>query len=172
MNYIAIVLGLGMVISAQANETGMRIGTIEMQKAIEGVESGKKAKVQLEKEYKLKEKMFQDEEQAIRKLYEELQKQSLVLNEEAKQKKGAELNERSMKFRESYEKTRQELSKKEGELTKPIVENLKTIIQEVSQEKKYDLILDRNNNAGPVLFSKDENDITKTVIENFNKKYK
>src|SRR4051812_7044319 len=77
-----------------------KIATIDMQKALQTVEAGKKAKAQLEKEFNSKKKMLDDEQNAIKKLTEEFKKQSMVLNDEARMKKQTEIQERMGKFQE------------------------------------------------------------------------
>lgn len=165
-------VGVNLASAESAPATAMKIGTIEMQKAIESVNIGKKARDQLEKEYNLKKKMLQDEDNAIKKLIEEFKKQSLALNDDAKMKKQQEIQERASKFQESIQKSEMEVRKRESDLTAPIVSQIKEVIQEQAKKNNYDLVLDRNQNNGPVLFSKDEHDLTKIVIDEFNKKYK
>src|SRR5271156_1653477 len=92
---VAAGLAFG-VAQARAEET--KIATVDMQKALQTVDSGKKAKSQLEKEFNAKKKEVQTEEASIRKMGEELEKQSLVMNEEAKNKKRGELQQRIMKL--------------------------------------------------------------------------
>src|SRR3990172_540063 len=89
-----------------------KIAVVDMQRAIQTVESGKKAKSQLEKEIAQKRKNLQGEESAIKKLGEEFKKQSLVMNEDARNKKQTELQERIIKFQELTAKTQQELQQK------------------------------------------------------------
>src|SRR3954471_21754695 len=83
-----------------AEESGVKIATVDMQRALQTVDAGKKAKAQLEKEFNKKKQELQTEEAAIRKMGEEFKKQSLALSEDARAKKQQELQERVMKFQE------------------------------------------------------------------------
>jgi outer membrane protein len=151
--------------SARADE--VKIGTVDMQKALQTVDSGKKAKAQLEKEFNAKKKEVQTEEASIRKMGEELEKQSLVMNEEAKNKKRGELQQRIMKLQESTARSQAELQQKERELTKPIIDKLREIIAELAKSKGYAVVLEKNENT--VLFSQDKDDLTQQVVDKFNK---
>jgi outer membrane protein len=164
MTLVAVALSLGSV-HARAEE--MKIGTVDMQKALQSVEEGKKAKASLQKEFDAKKKELQTEEAAIRKMSEDFKKQSLVMSEEARAKKGGELQDRIMKFRENTERSQMAIQKKEGELTEPLIRRLRAVITDVAKQKGYTLILERNENT--VLFSQEKDDLTGEIISAFNK---
>jgi outer membrane protein len=173
MNKKYWVLGLSVIgfslinVNARATEVP-RIGVVDMQRALQSVEAGKKAKLDLEKEFNAKKKDLQNEENAIKKLSEEFKKQSLVMSEEARAKKQAELQERIMKFQELTQRSQYEIQQKEQSLTEPIILKLRDVINEIAKEKNYSLILERNENM--VLFALDRDDLTDQVIASFNKK--
>lgn len=147
-----------------------KYGFVDMQKALQSVESGKKAKVQLEKDFNAKKKDLQNEETAIRKMDEEFRKQSLVMSDEARAKKGSELQERVMKFQQQTQKAQSEIQQKEQALTAPLVVKLKNIIAEQAKAKGYAAIFEKNENV--VLYSNDKDDLTSAVVELFNKQNK
>lgn len=153
--------------SATVRAEEIKIGVVDMQKAIQSVEAGKKAKGQLEKEFNARKKELQTEESSIKKMGEEFRKQSLVLTDDARAKKQAELQERIMKFQELTARSQQEIAQKEQELTQPIVSGIRKIIGELAKQKGYSVILEKNENT--VLFSLDKDDLTSDVITAFNK---
>ncbi len=145
----------------------IKIGVVDMQRAIQSVEAGKKAKGQLEKEFNARKKELQAEESSIKKMGEEFRKQSLVLTDDARAKKQAELQERIMKFQELTARSQQEIAQKEQELTQPIVSGIRKVISDLAKQKGYSIILEKNENT--VLFSLDKDDLTADVITAFNK---
>jgi outer membrane protein len=155
---------------AHAAAEEIKIGIVDMQKALQTVDAGKKAKSQLEKEFNAKKKELQTEEASIKKLGEEFKKQSLVLSDEARAKKQAELQERFMKFQEMTARAQQEIQAKEQELTAPLVTSLRTIIADLAKQRGLSVVLEKNENT--VLFSMEKDEITEEVIANFNKKNK
>src|SRR4029079_6472419 len=106
--------------SAQAND-GVKVGTVDMQQALQTVDAGKAAKAQLEKEFNAKKKELQGEEAAIKKMGEEFKKQAAVMNDDARGKKQAEIQERIMKFQEITARSQSEIQTKERDLTQPII---------------------------------------------------
>lgn len=168
-----IALGTMFILSAaQAalSQEGVKLGTVDMQKAIQSVESGRKAKTQLEKEFNSKKKELQEEEAKIKKMGEEFRKQSLVMSEEARSKKQGEIQERILKLQEQTARSQGEIQRKEQELTEPILTKLRQIITDLAKQKGYTVILEKNENM--VLYSLDKDDLTEEVINLFNKQVK
>ncbi len=166
------IVGLGLIAVsglafADVTPAAVTIATVDMQKAIQSVDAGKKARAQLEKDFNAKKKELQDEEAAIKKLGEEFKKQSLVLSEEARMKKQGELQERIMKFQEKTARSQTDIQQKEQQLTEPIVVKLRSLISETAKKKNYTLVLEKNENT--VLFSLEKDDLTQEVIDLFNK---
>jgi outer membrane protein len=151
---------------AQADEA-VKIGTVDMQHALQTVEAGKKAKAQLEKEFNSRKKDLQSEEASIKKMGEEFKKQAAVMNEDARTKKQAEIQERIMKFQETTARSQQEIQQKEHELTQPIINKLRGVIADVAKNHGYTVVLEKNENT--VLYSLDKDDLTEEAITAFNK---
>jgi outer membrane protein len=154
---------------AHAEETA-KVATVDMQKALQTVEAGKKAKAQLEKEFNALKKQIDGEEAAINKMGEEFKKQSLVMNDEARAKKQAELQERIMKYQETRARSQMEISKKEKDLTAPIITKLRGVIADIAKGKGYTIVIEKNENT--VLYSLEKDDLTSDVISTFNKNNK
>lgn len=161
---LASVLAFGI---GSANAAEMKIGTVDMQKALQSVESGKNAKSTLEKEFNTRKKELETEEAAIKKMGEEFKKQSLVMNDEARGKKQGEIQERIMKFQEKTARSQQEIQQKEQQLTEPIINKLRGTISKLAKDKGYSMVLERNENM--VLFSQEQDDLTDAVVKAFNK---
>jgi outer membrane protein len=141
-----------------------------MQKAIQTVESGKKAKAQLERDFNAKKKELQTEETAIKKMSEEFKKQSLAMSDEARAKKQGELQERIMKFQELTGRSQAEIQQKERDLTQPIITKLRTVIAEAAKKREYAVVLEKNENT--VLYSLEKDDLTDEVVAAYNKQNK
>ncbi len=156
------------MISVPAIAAEFKVATVDMQQALQSVEAGKKAKAVLEKEFKSKEKTLKDEEAAIQKMGEEFKKQSLVMSDEARARKQGEIQERIMKYQEKRMRSQGELAQKEQELTKPIIDKLRSVIAELAKSKGYNMVLEKNENT--VLFSQEQDDLTAEVISAYNKK--
>jgi len=166
-----VVTGLGLFVGVlhfghpTFAATDLKIGTVDMQKALQSVDAGKKAKAQLEKDFNAKKKELQGEEAAIKKMTEEFKKQSLVMSDEARAKKQGELQERIMKFQEQTARSQAEIQQKERDLTQPIISKLKTIIADAAKKHEYGVVLEKNESS--VLYSQDKDDLTAEVISTY-----
>lgn len=160
-----VVMISGLAIASETPTT--RIGTVDMQRALQSVESGRSAKAQLEKEFNVKKKDLQEEEASIKKMGEEFRKQSLVMSEEARAKKQGEIQERILKLQEKTARSQGEIQRKEQELTEPILTKLRKIISDLAKQKGFTVVLEKNENM--VLFSQEKDDLTEEVISLFNK---
>src|SRR5206468_2055931 len=115
-------------VTAHAEAPAVKIGYIDMQKAIQSTDAGKKAKKELETEFNAKKKDLQEKEKDLKKMSEDLEKKSMVLSDEVKQKKQMEFQEEMMKYREVVGKSQMQIQEKERTLTQPILEKLRGII--------------------------------------------
>jgi len=165
---VALMMCLAAPIADAAKD--LKIGTVDMQKALQTVNAGKNARSRLEKIFQKKKKELQKEEKAIVKMRDELQKQSLVMNQKKLSQKQGDLQRRIMEFQKKTAMSQADIQKREQELTRPIIESLKKIISGIAKEKGYTVILEKSQNT--VLFSLEKDDLTKELIEKFNKKNK
>ncbi len=157
----ALVLNAGI---SRADE--MKIGTIDMQRAIQTSESGKKAKSELEQAFNKKKKELQSEEANLKKLQEEFQKKQSALSESAKKEQQMKLQEKFMKYQELLQKSQADIQKKEQEMSEPIIRKIREKVGEVAKKKGYTLILEKNENV--VLYSQDKDDVTEDVMKAMN----
>ena len=148
----------------------IKVGVVDMQRALQTVGTGKKAKEKLEAEFNKKRAELQKEEAEIKKLHEEFQKQSLVMTEQARGKKQAELQQRILKFQETTQRSQMDIQKREQELTEPLITRMRDVIRKLAQDKGYSVVLEKNENM--VLFSLDRDDLTQEVIQIFDKNNK
>ena len=166
MRFIAMTALLLGSLTAQAAD--IKIAVVDMQRALQSVDAGKKAKSSLESEFNAKKKALLDEEEKIKKMGEDFKKQSLVLNDDAKAKKQNEIQERLLKYRETFSKAQMDIQNKERQLTEPIINNIRKIVEDLGNSKGYTIILEKNENS--VLFSQQKDDLTEEVVKLFNKK--
>jgi outer membrane protein len=169
---VGVLFVFGMMTLAQHafadDATVIKLGVVDMQKAIQTSEKGKKAKAQLEKEFNAKKSELQKEETKLKKDSDEFSKQASVLSEEARNKKGMELQERIQKHQAAMMKAQNDIQQKEAELTSPIVTALRDIIKDLAKKKNYTVVLEKNENT--VLYSLDKDDLTSEVVTAYNKK--
>ena len=106
----------------------------------------------------------------LQKEAEEFEKKVAIMNDSAKAVKQGELQKKFVELQKNAAESQSGLQARERELTKPIINSIRGIIEAVGKEKNYHLILEKNE--GAVLFAQGGEDLTETVIERFNSSYK
>lgn len=147
---------------------GFQLGLVDLQKALQTVDAGKNAKKSLEKEVTTKRTELERRQNELQKEAEGFEKKSALLNDAAKTKKQQELQKKFMELQKEAAESQMDLQKRERELTKPIIDELRTVIENLGKEKGITLILEKNE--GAVLYSQGAEDLTEQVIEKFNSK--
>ena len=165
---LGMIVGLLVAVAASANESN--IGVVDLRKALETVEAGKTAKAQLDKEVKSKQEELEKSKANFQKEYEAFEKKSSIMNESSKAKTQAELQKKYMDLQKSLADSQMELQKRDRDLTEPIVNELKSIVESLAKEKNLGLVLEKNESG--VIYSLADRDLTSTVIEKFNQKNK
>ena len=161
-----IIFGL-LLMSVSAMAADAKVGYVDVQKAIQATAAGKKAKDQLDVEFKKRKEVLDKKKADIEKMGQDLEKKKSVLSEEVLGKKQMELQEEMMKFQKNVAENQLEIQKKEKDLVDPIIEKMKKVIEKVAEGKGFSLVIERN--AQNVLFAQKDTDLTTDVVTAFEK---
>ncbi len=158
------ILASGMLSSVSA-ET-FKVGIVDIFRALNESEAGKRAKADLEALIKSKQAAIEEKGKSIEKLRTDMEKQAAIISPEAKKKKEEELERLIRDFQRIVADSEAEVKKKEGELTGEILKELRNIINKISQEEGYSLMLEHAE--GLILYANKSLDITDKVIKRYN----
>lgn len=140
---------------------------IDMQKAIQATNEGKRAKGTLETEFNKRKKDLEKKESDLKKMSEDLNKKAGVMSDEARNKRQQELQEEMIKYRELVGKSQVEIQKKERDLTIPIVQKIRGLVEGIAKKEGYAMVFEKSEQS--VLWAKPELDLTERVIKEYNK---
>src|SRR4051794_25136453 len=94
---------LTLAATAMAAETpSFKVAYVDLQNALQTVDSGKAAKSQLEKEMNAKRQSLEKAQQALQKETEEFEKKAAIMNETARAAKQTEIQKKIAEFQKSY----------------------------------------------------------------------
>ncbi len=164
---------LGAILSsglARAAAEPVKIGTANLQRALQETKKGKAAKTALEKESTAKRAELEKRENELKKMQADLQKKSAVLSEKARMEQASAFQQKVAEFQQMAQMASMELQKKEADLTRPIIEGLRALVPEISRTQKLDIVFEAS--AGTVLYSKSQTDITEALIALYDEKNK
>ncbi|MDI6744070.1 MAG: OmpH family outer membrane protein [Thermodesulfovibrionales bacterium] len=142
----------------------LKIGFVDLQRIFAGSDAGKKARTDIEAIEKSKKAVIEEKVNALKKIEEEIAKQSSVLSAEAKKAKGEEFENLQRDVQKLVAEARAELQKKENELTNAILKDVGDIVDAIGYEEGYAIIL----RSEVVLSAKKELDLTNVVITRLN----
>ncbi len=149
----------------RAAEGPLKIGILDLNKAVNESDQGKKAKVELEAYIKGKQAALDELAKKAETLKNELDKQSDIMSAEAKKSKEDELARLSREYQRTASDSQVDVRKKENELTHGIIEKLKNVVKVIFEDENYTIIFEKND--GSVLYSDKTIDITDRVIRKF-----
>jgi len=146
----------------------VKIGFIDIQRAISESQAGKRAKQNFQVEVKKAENDLLKAKQELERLKSDLDKKGPLLKEEERRNLEADLQRRYVSYQRSMQDQQQSLRQKEGQMTSDILKDLEKIVDEVGKTEKFTLILERSQ----ILYSDQGIDITNKVIEVYNSRSK
>jgi outer membrane protein len=162
-----VALGIALIASTvlaqgEASAQTVKIGVVDVNRAIQGTNAGKKAKKELEDEFNKKKKDLEKREAEIKKMVEDFEKRSMAMNEEARNKRQREIQEEMRKHQEQAMKSQGEIQKRERDLTQPIVNRLRQIMEDIANKDGFTVILERAENS--VMWMRKDVDLTDRLI--------
>ncbi len=170
MKKTGILIVFMVLLGGLAHAADLKIGYVDLQRALNESEGGRKAKADLDTIIKAKQVAIDAKGQEIERLKEELDKQSALLSDDAKKARQEELDRKMRSFQRFVQDAQAEVKKKESEFTKEILESLRGIIEAIGKEGGYALILEKVE--GFVLYADSAHDLTDEVIKRYNDEVK
>jgi outer membrane protein len=146
----------------------LKVGVVNLQRALQESKQGQGARASLEKEFTEKRDKIEAERTALQKASEEFQKKSAVLAEKARQKQGGELQQRMAAFQELVQKSQSDIQGREAQLTKPILDGLRGMVADVAKKKDVELVVEET--SGVLLYADKRVDLTDDVIKAYDAK--
>jgi len=167
---ISVVLVSVLVLPGFQAMAGEKIGFVDIREVILNSDAGKKAAEEFRKLYEKDRAIIQERETELKKLKDELEKQGSILTRTAREEKEAAYQKKFRDYQLLVKDINEDLQAKDQKLTKDMVPEILKLVAAMGEREKYTLILDIG--TVPVAYLAKENDITKQVIEEFNKTYK
>ena len=155
---------VSMPLVAHAEE--VKLGYVDLQRALNETDDGRKAKANLKKVFDQKQKELDEQQETLKKDIEDLNKKRTLLPPDKVQAKEAELQERMQKVQQTYMRHQQDLSAKEQEATGKIFERMSRIISKIATTENFTMIFDKTQSS--VLFAKPHLDLTNDLIRRYN----
>jgi outer membrane protein len=168
LNGKSLLLALVAFASAGASAASIKVGTVDLQRALQESKRGKSSNAAFEKEMKDKDTKLKSEQESIRKAVEDFQKKGAVLSEKARNEQQAKLQQRMAGLEEMRQKFAMEFQTRQGELVKPLIDGLRNLVPDIARRRNLELVMEASQ--GGLLFALDKTDITDELIKLYDEK--
>jgi len=148
---------------AYSQTLSIKIGSVDIQRALNECDAGKEAKKELTKEVEKFQRLVAEKQKELQDMKESLDKQAMMLTPEARGTREKELQTRLRDVQRWGEDVQNELNQKRTEMERNILIGLQKVTQKFGADEGHTLILEKNQNS--VLFTSKSIDMTDLVIK-------
>ena len=161
---------LSLVLSGSLAAAAEKTGFVDVREIMLTSSAGKRAAEDFKKAFEKDKPAIQEKEAELKKLKDELEKQRPLLKEEAMKEKELAYQKKFRDYQIMVKDSNEELQAKDQDLSKKMIPEILKIVKAIGEREKYSMIVDIS--AIPLAYYSKENDLTKRVIDEFNKTYK
>jgi outer membrane protein len=162
------LLAASLAASAQTS-VPTKVGTINIQQAIVNTAEGQKAIKELEEKSAPKKKELDKLQSEIASLREQLSKMSSVGSEEQKRKLMGEIDQKTKSFNRQMEDAQAELDQDQNRLLNELGGRMLAVLDKYATANGFAVILDISSQQTPVLYAANGIDVTREVVDLYNK---
>ncbi len=166
---LVMVLALTLVCGKAMAAGASKIAYVDLQRALLEVNDGKQAKANIKKYFDEKQAMLDVEQEKLKTMKEEMDKQAMALSDDVRKQKEAEFQKKLMELQKLFMNLQTELKKREEEATRPIFERMRNILQNIGEKENFDLILETNSTG--IVYAPAKFDLTNELIRKYDAKY-
>ena len=155
---LALVLG-----AAPLGAVEQKIGVVDMQRALNECDAGKKAKDQVKAKFERSQNQLKKQREDLDRLKEDYERKATVLKDEERRNLEKDLESRGLEFKRKYEDFQRDLKETDAELTKSIVEELYELVRDYGEKHGYTLVLEAS--SGALLYNDKTVDVTDEIVK-------
>ena len=164
-SWLALAMALAWAIASPAS-ADVKIGVVDMQRALNECNAGKKAKEQVRAKFEKAQNELKAQRESLDRMRESYDKKALVLKEDERRNLEKDMEVRSLDFKRKYEDYQRDLKRTDAELTSGIVEQLYGIVAAYAKERGFTVVLETS--AGALVYADPSIDVTDEVIKRHN----
>jgi outer membrane protein len=171
------VLGTGMALAqarAAAPATTMsapptKVAVIQIQAALAATKEGQKAAADLEVKMSPRKKELDGKQAEIKDLQERLQRGGNTLSDSAKEDLTRNIDAKTKSYNRELEDAQAELQEEQQKVVGALGQKMMAVIDKYAQQNGFAIVLDVSSQNTPVLYASNTVDITKEVIDLYDK---
>jgi outer membrane protein len=163
----ALAMAASMMVNAQA--ASGKVGVINIQGAIVSTKDGQKAASELETKSSPKRKELEQKQSDINSLKDQLQKGANTLSEATKAELYKNIEAKTKSLNRDVEDAEAEFNQDQQKVLQQLGGRMMAVIDKYAKDNGFTLILDVSSPQTPVLYASNTIDITKDIIDLYDK---
>lgn len=162
-------LGVAALASAQTGSAPTKVAIIHIQNAILSTKDGQKAANELQTKFGPRKAQLEKLQNEISQLEDQIRKGSNTMSDEARQKLMRDRDQRNTKLQRDTQDAQEEVQQEEGKIMQDLGQRIMAVIDKYAKDNGFALVLDVSSPQNPVLYAANSIDITKEVIDLYDK---
>lgn len=147
----------------------IKIATINIQQALVSTKDGQKAGADLEAKAAPKRKSVEERQNEINSLKDQLQKGQNTLSDAAKNDLYRTIDQKTKNLNRDMQDIQDELDQDQQKVLNELGQKMYAVIGKYAQERGFTMVLDVSNPQTPIVWATNSIDITKDIIEQYDK---
>lgn len=164
-----LALGFGVLAFGQTPAPSNKVGIINIQQAIVQTKDGQKAAAELDAKYQPKRKDVDRQQSELQTMETQYRSGVNTMSDEAKQKLARDIDQRRKQIQRLMDDGQAELEQDQQRMLQQLGQKMMAVIDRYAADHGYVLVLDVSSPQTPVLFASNTIDITKDIIELYDK---
>jgi len=154
---------------AAAAAAPVKVGVIQIQAALASTKEGQKAAAELETKLAPRKKELEGKQAEIKDLQERLQRGGNTLSDSAKEDLTRNIDSKTKSYNREIEDAQAEVQEEQQKVVNALGQKMMAVIDKYAQQNGFAVILDVSNQNTPVLYASNTVDITKDIIDLYDK---
>lgn len=168
MRTLTAALAVALAVLPLAARAEMKLGYVDLQRALNEVDEGKVAKALLKKDFDEKQKQLDGKKSEFDKAQADFEKQSVVMSEQARKDKAQDLDRRARELQALFVQLQKDLSERERDVTRGIFDKMATIVREIAEADGVTMVFEK---GGGIVYAPPSLDLTNELIRKYNTRY-
>ena len=147
----------------------IKLGYVDLQRALTEVGEGQQAKAKLKAEIEKKKSEFETEQKKLREDGMLLDRQASAMSEEVRVEKMKQLQGRLMQISERGQKLQVEFVEKERSELKKIFDKMDPIVAQIAQREGLAMVFEKTDSG--LVYAPPSMDLTNELVRTYNEKY-
>jgi len=162
-------LVLAATLGAQTQSPPNKIAVIAIQQAIVATKDGQKAASELDSKAGPKKKELEQKQSDINSLQDQLSKGQNTLSEATKSDIYKNIESKKKSLQRDFEDAQAEMDQEQQKILQQLGQRMMAVIERYARDNGYTMVVDVSNPQTPILYAAPSIDITKEIIELYDK---